>query len=52
MILGDTLFKKSSNSGLLTCLSENEAHLALVEVHEGICRAHQASDRMKWTINQ
>ena len=41
VILGDSLFKKSVDGNLLTCLSELEAYIALIEVHEGICEAHQ-----------
>ena len=52
MILGYTLFKNSSDGGLLTCLSEDKAYLALVEVPKGISGAHQAGDRMKWTLYQ
>ena len=50
IILGDSLFKKSINGNLLTCLSELEAYIALVEMHEGICRAHQAGEKMKWVL--
>ena len=49
MILGYTY---SSDGGLLICLSEDKAYLALVEVPEGIGGAHQAGDRMKWTLYQ
>ena len=43
VILGDILFRKSSDGGHLMCLSEDEAYLALAKVHEG--------DRKKQTLN-
>ena len=49
-ILGDVLFKKSVDVNLLTCPGELEAYIALTEVHEGICGAHQVGDKMKWTV--
>ena len=50
VILGDSLFKKSISGNLLTCLSESEAYIAPIEVREGICRAHQAREKMKWVL--
>ena len=50
VILGDSLFKKSIDGNLLTCLSESEAYIALAEVHEGICMAHQTREKMKWVL--
>ncbi|XP_015970564.1 uncharacterized protein LOC107494047 [Arachis duranensis] len=43
---------KSVDGNLLTCLGEKEAYLALAEVHEGICGAHQSGKKMKWVINR
>ena len=50
VILGDSLFRKSIDGNLLTCLSESEAYIALAEVHEGICGAHHAGEKMKWVL--
>ena len=50
VILGDSLFKKSVNGNLLTCLSESESYIALAEVHERICGAHQSGEKMKWVL--
>ena len=47
IIVGDTLFKKSVNGNLLTCLGKDDAYLALAKIHEGICGAHQAGQKMK-----
>ena len=52
VILGDELYKKSVDGNLLRCLSETEAFIALAEVHEGICGAHQAGEKMKWVLRR
>jgi 3-methyladenine DNA glycosylase Mpg len=41
-IIGNELFKKTSENVLLKCLSETEAYLAISNVHSGSCGAHQA----------
>jgi hypothetical protein len=35
---------------LLKCLSENEAFLAISNVHSGSCGAHQVGHKMKWLL--
>lgn len=50
VILGDTLFKKSVDGNLLTCSDESKVYVALGEVHEGICGAYQAGEKMKWVL--
>jgi hypothetical protein len=35
---------------LLRCLSEEEAKVAMGEVHEGMCDSHQAAHKMKWLL--
>ncbi|KAL1289909.1 hypothetical protein AAHE18_20G091900 [Arachis hypogaea] len=52
VLMNNVLFKKSIDGNLLTCLGEKEAYLALAEVHEGICGAHQSGVKMKWVINR
>ena len=37
VLLGGTLYKRFVDNNLLTCLGEQEAYLAIAEVHEGIC---------------
>ena len=44
------MFRKGVDGNLSTCLGESEAYIALAEVHEGICGAHQAGDKMKWIL--
>ncbi|XP_015932972.1 uncharacterized protein LOC107459263 [Arachis duranensis] len=45
VLISNVLFKKSVDENLLTCLGEKEAYLALAEVHEGICGAHQSGEK-------
>ncbi|XP_016199503.1 uncharacterized protein LOC107640499 [Arachis ipaensis] len=52
VLISNVLFKKSVDGNLLTCLGEKEAYLALAEVHERICGAHQSGKKMKWVINR
>ena len=52
VVLGGALYRKSVDGNLETCLSEKEAYMALAEVHEGICGAHQAGDKMKWILRR
>ncbi|KAK2366564.1 hypothetical protein QL285_079929 [Trifolium repens] len=49
-IIGNELFKKTPEGVLLKCLSENEAFLAVTNVHNGSCGAHQAGHKMKWLL--
>ncbi|XP_057447311.1 uncharacterized protein LOC130739096 [Lotus japonicus] len=50
LILNGELFKKGMNEVLLKCISEEEAFRAVKAVHDGICGAHQAGHKMKWTL--
>ncbi|XP_027343131.1 uncharacterized protein LOC113855699 [Abrus precatorius] len=50
IIVVDELYKRGVDGTLLRCLSEHEAYIALAEIHEGICGAHQARERMKWML--
>ena len=45
VILGDTLFKKSVDGNLLTCLSKSNTVVTLAEVHKEICGTHQAKEK-------
>ncbi|XP_058753067.1 uncharacterized protein LOC131626247 [Vicia villosa] len=50
VLMGHELFKKTTEGVLLKCLRENEAYLAVSNVHSGACGAHQAGHKMKWTL--
>ena len=52
VLCGGDLFKKSSDGTLLKCLGESESRLAMAEIHDGICGAHQAGDKMKWILSR
>jgi hypothetical protein len=34
----------------LKCLNEDEARVAMGEVHEGLCDTHQSAQKMKWVL--
>ncbi|KAL4329900.1 hypothetical protein AHAS_Ahas13G0346300 [Arachis hypogaea] len=46
VLVGRNLFKKSIDGSLLQCLSMQDAYLSMTEVHESICGAHQADQKM------
>jgi hypothetical protein len=45
MINGD-LYRWTVDGLLLRCLNEEEAKVAMREVHEGMCRTHQLAHKM------
>ena len=47
VLLDDQLYYKTVDGVLLKCLNQEE-----VEVHEGICGAHQSAYKMKWIIRR
>ncbi|XP_034218972.1 protein NYNRIN-like [Prunus dulcis] len=46
------LFRIGSNDLLMKCLAKKEQRIAMTEVHEGICGAHQASIKMRWLLRR
>jgi hypothetical protein len=50
VLFGNELFKKTAEGVLLKCLGEDEAYIALSNVHSGACGAHQAGHKMKWLL--
>ncbi|XP_058181448.1 uncharacterized protein LOC131299892 [Rhododendron vialii] len=48
VIVGNDLFKKSSDEVLLLCIDKSQAMTVMGEVHEGTCGSHQSGERMKW----
>ncbi|XP_045791842.1 uncharacterized protein LOC123886583 [Trifolium pratense] len=50
VIIGIELFKKTLEGVLLKCLSENEAYIAISDVHSGACGSHQSGHKMKWLL--
>nr|KYP48747.1 Transposon Ty3-G Gag-Pol polyprotein [Cajanus cajan] len=52
VMLNNELYKKGFDGILFKCLGNHESYIAMVEVHEGICGAHQAGEKMKWTLSR
>nr|XP_025678964.1 uncharacterized protein LOC112778912 [Arachis hypogaea] len=50
VLLADELYKKGIDGSLLRCLSREDQNIALGEVHNGICGAHQAGKKMRWVL--
>jgi hypothetical protein len=51
-LIDDKLYRRTTKGVLLKCLSEEEAKVAMGEVHEGMCGAHQAAHKMRWTLRR
>ena len=50
VIIGNELFKETSEGILLKCLRESEAYLINFYAHSGSCGTHQAIHKMKWLL--
>lgn len=50
ILIESELLKKHPDGVLLRCVSLQEAKVIMAEIHEGICGAHQAGQRMRWLI--
>ncbi|KAM1734170.1 hypothetical protein ACFX11_019696 [Malus domestica] len=46
----ENLLRKTPDGLILKCLGQEESMRVMVEVHEGICEAHQAGTEMRWLI--
>jgi hypothetical protein len=51
-VVDGALYQRSTDSLLLKCLGEEEAKIAMGEVHEGMCGTHQAAHKMKWMLKR
>ena len=51
-LLDDVLYRRTLEGILLKCLDEDEARVAMGEVHEGICGTHQSAHKMKWLLRR
>jgi hypothetical protein len=45
-LLDDDLYRRTIDGVLLKCLGEEQAKVAVREVHDGICGAHQSTYKM------
>jgi hypothetical protein len=50
--LDDALYRRTIDGMLLKCLSQEQAKVAVREVHDGICGAHQSPHKMKWLLRR
>ncbi|XP_016168525.1 uncharacterized protein LOC107611075 [Arachis ipaensis] len=50
VLLADELYKKGIDGSLSRCLGREDQNVALGEVHNGICGAHQAGRKMRWVL--
>jgi hypothetical protein len=49
-IVGKALYRRAVDGLLLKCLGEEQASVAMGEVHEGMCGTHQSTHKMKWML--
>jgi hypothetical protein len=52
MLLDDDLYQRTIDGVLLKCLGEEQAKVAVREVHDGICGAHQSPYKMNWLLRR
>jgi hypothetical protein len=50
--LDDDLYRRTINGVLLKSLGEEQAKMAVREVHDGICGAHQSAYKMNWLLRR
>ncbi|XP_025647982.1 uncharacterized protein [Arachis hypogaea] len=50
VLLADELYKKGIDGSLSRCLGREDQNIALGEVHNRICGAHQAGRKMRWVL--
>jgi hypothetical protein len=50
MSLDDDLYRRTIDGMLLKCLGEEQAKVAVWEVHDGIYGAHQSAYKMNWLL--
>ncbi|KAI5334365.1 hypothetical protein L3X38_024498 [Prunus dulcis] len=52
VIRDEVLFRIGSDDLLMKCLGKKEQLVAMTEVHEGVCGAHQAGIKMRWLLRR
>ncbi|XP_058215842.1 uncharacterized protein LOC131326938 [Rhododendron vialii] len=52
VIMGNDLFRKSSDEVLLLCIDKSQTMTVMGEVHEGTCGSHQFGEKMKWLLKR
>jgi hypothetical protein len=51
-LIDDNLYRRTIDAILLRCLDDEQARVAVWEVHDGICGAHQSAYKMKWLLRR
>jgi hypothetical protein len=51
-MLDGELYRRTVDGLLLKCLGAEQGHVAMGEVREGMCDAHQSVQKMRWTIRR
>ena len=52
ILIDDELYRRTAEDVLLKCLGSDQAHIAMGDVHEGICGTHQSAPKMKWLLRR
>jgi hypothetical protein len=52
VLVDGELHRRMVDGILLKCLDKEQAHVAMCEVHEGLCGTHQSTHKMKWTFRR
>jgi hypothetical protein len=50
--LDDDIYRQTIDGMLLKCLGEEQAKVAVREVHDGMCEAHQSAHKMNWLLRR
>jgi hypothetical protein len=50
--LDNDLYQRTIDDVLLKCLGEEQAKVAVRDVHDGICGAHQSAYKMNWLLRR
>jgi hypothetical protein len=50
--INDELYRRPIDGMLLKCLGEEQARVAVREVHDRICGAHQSTYKMNWLLQR
>jgi hypothetical protein len=51
-LINDEFYRRIAEDHLLKCLDNDQAKVAMDEVHEGICGTHQSAPKMKWLLRR
>ena len=52
LLIDNDLYRRTADGLLLKCLDEDQAMVAMGEVHDGLCVTHQSAHKMKWLLRR